>query len=66
MPNDLKSLLDISLFVVALVLGILAKLVVILKLGLRNISKRIISLMFLNIYTPPQHALTHKILFPLK
>ena len=37
-----------------------------LKLGLRNISKRITSLIFLNIYTPPQHDLTHKILFPLK
>ena len=31
----------------------------ILKLGLRNILKRIISPIFLNIYTPPQHALTH-------
>ena len=41
-----------------LVLAILAKLVVILKLGLRNISKRITSCIFLNIYTPPQHALT--------
>ena len=38
------------------VLGILAKLVVILKLGLRSISKRITSLIFLNIYTPSQHA----------
>ena len=37
---------------------------VILKLGLRNISKRITSHMFLNIYTPAQHALT--IIFPLK
>ena len=44
------------------VLAILAKLVVILKLELRNISKRITSLIFLNIYTPPQHTLTH---FPL-
>ena len=41
----------------AVVLAILAKLVVILKLGLRNISKRITSIIFLNIYTPPQHAL---------
>ena len=47
----------------AVVLAILAKLAVILKLGLRNISKRITSLIFLNIYTPPQHALTHIILF---
>ena len=51
---------------VAIVLAILAKLVVILKLGLRSISKRIISLIFLNIYTPPQHALTHIILFTSK
>ena len=37
-------------------------LVVILKLGLRSISKRITSLIFLNIYTLLQHALTHIIL----
>ena len=44
---------------------VLAKLVklVILKLGLRNISERITSLIFLNIYTPPQHALACIILF---
>ena len=51
---------------VAVVLAILAKLLVILKLGLRSISKRITSLIFLNIYTPPQHALTHIILFVFK
>ena len=56
----------INLLVLAVVLAILAKLVVILKLGLRSISKRITSLIFLNIYTPPQHALTHIILFVLK
>ena len=56
----------INLFVLAVVLAILVKLVVILKLGLRSISKRITSLIFLNIYTPPQHALTHIILFVLK
>ena len=39
---------------------------VILKPELRKISKRIISLIFLNIYTPEQHALTHLILFLLK
>ena len=37
------------------ILLILAKLVVILKLGLRSISKRMTSLIYLNIYTPPQH-----------
>ena len=50
----------------AVVLAISAKLVVILKPGLRNISKRITSLIFLNIYTPPQHALTHIIFLCLK
>ena len=55
-----------NLLVLAVVLAILAKLAVILKLGLSNISKRITSLIFLNIYTPPRHALTHIILFPLK
>ena len=54
------------LLVLTVVLAILAKLIVILKLGLRNISKRIISLIFLSIYTPPQHALTYIILFVLK
>ena len=44
------------------VLAILAKFVVILKLGLRSISKRITSHILLNIYTPPQHVLTHIIL----
>ena len=57
---------NINLLVLAVVLAILAKLVIILKLGLRSISKRITSLIFLNIYTPPQHALTHIILFVLK
>ena len=41
----------------AVVLAILAKLVVIFKHGLRSISKRLTSLIFLNIYTLPQHAL---------
>ena len=56
----------INLLVLAVILAILVKLVVILKLGLKSISKRITSLIFLNIYTPPQHALTHIILFILK
>ena len=46
----------------SVLLAILAKLVVILKLGLRNISKRITSLIFLNIYTLPKCALSHIIL----
>ena len=55
-----------NLLELAVVLDILAELVVILKLGLRSISKRIISLIFLNIYTAPPHALTLIILFGLK
>ena len=46
----------------AVALATLAKLVVVLKLGLRSISKRITSLVFLNICTPRQNALTHIIL----
>ena len=45
----------------ALLPAVLVKLVAIFKLGLRSISKKI-SLIFLNIYTPLQHALTHIIL----
>ena len=47
-------------------LAILAKLVVILKLGLRSISKRIASLIILNICHPPQHALTDIFFFYFK
>ena len=56
---------NINLLVLTVVLAILAKLVIILKLELMNISKRITSLIFLNIYTSPQHALTNIILFVL-
>ena len=52
----------INLLVLAAVLAILAKLVAILKLGLRSISKRITSLILLNIYTPSEHASTHIII----
>ena len=45
----------------AVVLATLAKLVVILKLGLKSISKRITSLIFLNIYTLP-NSLCFKII----
>ena len=54
------------LLVLVVVLAAFAKLAVILKLGLRNMSKRIISLIFLNTYTSLQHALTRIILFLLK
>ena len=43
----------------AVVLAVFSKLVVILKLGSRSIWKRITSFMFLNIYNPPQHVLSH-------
>ena len=56
----------INLLVLAAVLAILVKLVIILKLGLRSISKRITSLIILNIYSPQQHTLTHISLFVLK
>ena len=45
-----------------LVPAIPVKFAVILKLKLRSISKRIKSLIFLNIYTPPQLALIQIIL----
>ena len=56
-PDDLKSFLVYSVLVLAVVLAILSKLVIILKIGLRSISKRITRLIFLNIYTPLHHAL---------
>ena len=62
-PDDLNSFV---VFVLAVALAVLAKLVVILKLGLRNISKRITSLILLNICTPSEHALTRIILYLLK
>ena len=58
-----KFPLYINLLVLAVVLATLAKLIVILKLGLRNLLKRITSFILLNIYIPPQHALTRIILF---
>ena len=54
------------LVLLAVVLAALAKLVVIVKLGLRSMPKRIASLIFLNIYTPLKHALAHLILFVVK
>ena len=53
----------LKLRVLVVVLATLAKLVVILKLGC--LCKRI-SLIFLNIYIPPQHALTLIIIFLLQ
>ena len=53
----------INLLVLAEVLATLAKLDVILKLRLRNISKKVTSHFNLNIDTQPQHVLTRIILF---
>ena len=55
-----------TLLVLAVVLATLGKLVVILKLGLSSVLKRVASLIFLNISTPPLHALTHIVVFVLK
>ena len=63
-PDDLKSFL-VYKFTCASCSSSYIGDVVILKLGLRNISKRITSPIFLNIYTPPQHALTRIIPFAL-
>ena len=64
-PNDLKSFL-VQKFNCGSCQAALAKLVVILKLGLRSISRRITSVIFLNIYTLPKHALNHVTLVVLK
>ena len=52
-----------NLLVLAVVLATLAKFVVVLKLGLNNISKSIANFIFLNIYATRQDAMTHIILF---
>ena len=65
-PDDFKSFLVCKFTCASCSSSYLAKLVVILKLGWRNISKRITSLIFLNIFIPQQRALTHIILFVLK
>ena len=56
----------VNLLVLSVVVAILAKLVAILKLGLRTISKSKTTLIFLSIYTRRQHALTHIFLYVLK
>ena len=60
---DFKFFLAYNFFVLAVVLAILSKFVVISKLGMRNISKRMSSLTFLDTYIPLQHALTRLVLF---
>ena len=64
-PNDLKSFL-VCKFTCASCSSSYIGEIVISKLGLWNISKSITSLIFLNIYTLPQHALTDIIFFVLK
>ena len=66
-PDDLKYFLVLKFTCASCNSSFIGEtFVVILKLGLRNISKWITSLIFLNIYTPPHHALTHIIPFHLK
>ena len=62
-PDDLKSFLVYKFTCASCSSSYIGE---ILKLGLRNISKRITSLISLNICTPPQYVLTHIILFVLK
>ena len=62
-PDDLKSFLEYIFTCASCSSRYIGET---LKLGLRNISKRITSLIFLKIYTSPQHALAHMILFPLQ
>ena len=56
--DDLKCFLVYKFTCASCSSATLAKLVVILKLGFRNISKMITNLIHLNIYTQLQHALT--------
>ena len=64
--NDLKSFLVYKFTCDSCSSSYIGKLVVISKLELRSMSKRITSLIFLNIYTPLQHLLIHLVLFVLK
>ena len=61
-PDNFNFFQYINLLALVEVLAKLAKLVVVLKLELRKTSQNIKSLIFLNIYTLPQHALTRIIL----
>ena len=71
-PNDLKSFLVYKFTCASCsssYIGETCRHFKMTGLGLRSISKRTTSLIFLNIYTTPQHALTHNshiILFVLK
>ena len=65
-PNDSKFFLVYKFICASCSSSYMAELVIILKLGLWSISKQVTSLIFLNIYTPSQHALTLIILFVLK
>ena len=66
-PYDLKSFLVYEFTCMVVVLTTLGKLFVILKLGLRNISKRKDGKShILSIYTPTQHALSSIVFFLLK
>ena len=65
-PNDLKSFLVYKFTCASCSSSYIGKTCRNLKVGLRNISKRITSPIFLNICTPPQHPLAHIILSVLK
>ena len=63
-PDDWKSFLVYEF--ASCSCSYIGELVVIFKLGLRNISETITRLIFLNIFTLPQHALTQIIISALK
>ena len=68
-PDDLKSFLVYKFTCASCsstYIGKTRRHFIILKLELMNISKRITSLIFVNIYSPPQHPLTQIIFFVLK
>ena len=65
-PNDLKSYLVYKFTCASCSYSYIGKMYGPFKTKFRSISKRITSLIFLNIYTPPQHELIHIILFVLK
>ena len=65
-PNDLKSFLVYKFTCASCSSKYIDESVVILKLGLSRISKRVTSIIFLNICYPMHHDLIHIILFVSK
>ena len=64
--NDLKSLLVYTFTCASCSSSYIGETCCHFQSRLRSMSKRMTSLIFLNIYTPPQHASTHMIPFVLK